>query len=129
MTMSGLIGKKLGMTSVFDDFGRSIPVTVVEIEPCVITQIKTQEKDGYRAVQIAAFDKRQKSTTKALLGHFEKAGAEPKRYVTEFRDFIPEGFDLGDELSAADVFNAGDIVDVVGISRSEERRVGKEWQL
>jgi len=117
MTMSGLIGKKLGMTSVFDDFGRSIPVTVVEIEPCVITQIKTQEKDGYRAVQIAAFDKRQKSTTKALLGHFEKAGAEPKRYVTEFRDFIPEGFDLGDELSAADVFNAGDIVDVVGISK------------
>lgn len=117
MTMSGLIGKKVGMTSVFDELGRSVPVTVVEIEPCVITQIKTQERDGYRAVQLAAFDKTLKSTTKALQGHFEKAGAEPKRYVTEFRDFVPEGFDLGDELNAADVFSAGDIVDIVGISK------------
>lgn len=115
--MSGLIGKKVGMTSVFDELGRSIPVTVVEIDPCVITQIKTDETDGYNAVQLAAFDKREKSTTKALKGHFDKAGSDAKKYVTEFRDFIPEDLDLGDELKAEDVFQIGDLVDVVGISK------------
>jgi large subunit ribosomal protein L3 len=115
--MSGLIGKKVGMTSVFDDLGRSIAVTVIEVEPCVISQIKTEETDGYNAVQLAAFGKREKTTTKALKGHFDKAGTEPKKYVTEFRDFIPEGFELGDELTVEDVFNVGDLVDVVGISK------------
>lgn len=115
--MSGLIGKKVGMTSVFDDLGRSIAVTVIEIEPCVISQIKTEETDGYNAVQLAAFEKKEKSTTRALQGHFEKAGTEPKKYVSEFRDFLPEGFELGDELNAEDVFNIGDRVDVVGISK------------
>lgn len=115
--MSGLIGKKVGMTSVYDELGRSIPVTVVEVDPCVITQIKTNETDGYTAVQLSAFDKREKSTTKALKGHFDKAGSDAKKYVTEFRDFIPEGLDLGDELKAEDVFQVGDLVDVVGISK------------
>ncbi len=115
--MSGLIGKKLGMTSLFDELGRSIAVTVVEVEPCTITQIKTEETDGYNAVQIAAFDKKAKNVSKALKGHFKKAGAEPKRIVTEFRDYIPEGFQAGDELTIEDVFNVGDRIDVVGISK------------
>ena len=115
--MSGLIGKKVGMTSIFDELGRSIAVTVVEVEPCTITQIKTEETDGYKAVQIAAFDKKAKNVSNALLGHFDKAGSEPKKVVTEFRDYHPEGFELGDELSIEDVFSVGDRVDVVGISK------------
>lgn len=115
--MSGLIGKKLGMTSIFDELGRSIPVTVVEVEPCTITQIKTEETDGYNAVQLAAFSKKAKNVSKALLGHFEKAGAEPKKVVTEFRNYIPEGFEIGDELNIEDVFSIGDNIDVVGISK------------
>ena len=115
--MSGLIGKKLGMTSIFDELGRSIAVTVVEVEPCTITQIKTEETDGYKSVQIAAFPKKAKNVSKALLGHFEKAGSEPKRIVTEFRDYLPEGFQLGYELNIDDVFSVGDPIDVVGISK------------
>lgn len=115
--MSGLIGKKVGMTSVFDELGRSIAVTVIEVEPCTITQIKKEETDGYNAVQIAAFTKKARRVSKALQGHFEKAGAEPKKVVTEFRDYIPEGFDLGDELAIDDVFQIGDRIDIVGISK------------
>lgn len=117
--MSGLIGKKVGMTSIFDDLGRSIPVTVIEVEPCTITQIKTEETDGYNAVQLAAFDKKAKSVTKAVEGHFDKAGTSPKKVVTEFRDFLPEGLELGDQLKIEDVFNVGDLVDVVGISKGK----------
>lgn len=115
--MSGLIGKKVGMTSIFDELGRSIAVTVIEVPACTITQIKTEESDGYNAVQIAAFDKKRKNISKALNGHFEKAGSEPKRIVTEFRDYIPEGFEIGDELNIDDVFTVGDHVDVAGISK------------
>ncbi len=115
--MSGLIGKKVGMTSIFDELGRSIAVTVIEVPACTITQIKTEESDGYKAVQIAAFDKKKKNVSKALNGHFEKAGSEPKRIVAEFRDYIPEGFDIGDELNIEDVFSVGDHVDVAGISK------------
>ncbi|HMB42034.1 MAG TPA: 50S ribosomal protein L3 [Balneolaceae bacterium] len=115
--MSGLIGKKVGMTSIFDEIGRSIPVTVIEIEPCTITQIKTKERDGYEAVQVAAFDKKPKNVSKALKGHFAKAGVEAKKLVKEFRDYIPEGLDVGDDLSIDDVFNVGDRVDVVGKSK------------
>ncbi|MFO7800391.1 MAG: 50S ribosomal protein L3 [Rhodohalobacter sp.] len=115
--MSGLIGKKEGMTSIFDELGRSIAVTVIEVPACTITQIKTEESDGYNAVQIAAFDKKRKNISKALNGHFEKAGSEPKRIVTEFRDYIPEGFEIGDELNIDDVFTVGDHVDVAGISK------------
>ena len=115
--MSGLIGKKLGMTSIFDEIGRSIPVTVIEVEPCVITQIKTEETDGYKAVQISAFNKKEHRVTKALKGHFAKAGTDPKKVVREIRDYIPEGLELGDELNIEDVFQVGDIVSVAGVSK------------
>lgn len=115
--MSGLIGKKVGMTSIFDELGRSIAVSVVEIEPCAITQIKTEETDGYNAVQLSAFKKKESKVNGALAGHFEKAGAEPRKVVREFRDFIPEGFELGDELTIDDVFTVGDRIDVVGNSK------------
>jgi large subunit ribosomal protein L3 len=115
--MSGLIGKKVGMTSIFDELGRSIAVTVIEVQPCTITQIKTEENDGYKAVQLAAFPKKAKNISKALNGHFDKAGSEPRRIITEFRDYIPEGFELGDELNIDDVFSVGDRVDVAGISK------------
>lgn len=115
--MSGLIGKKLGMTSIFDELGRSIPVTVIEIEPCVITQIKTNETDGYNAVQIAAIEKKPRRVSKALKGHFAKAGTEPKKIVREIRDYIPEGLKAGDELTMEDVFQVGNLVDVVGITK------------
>lgn len=115
--MSGLIGKKIGMTSVFDDNGRNIPVTVVEVPAAVITQIKTEETDGYTATQISAFDKKDKSISKQLLGHFKKAGTDGKAYVLELRDFIPEGLKVGDLLAAEDVFTIGDQVDVAGISK------------
>lgn len=116
---SGLIGKKLGMTNIFDDNGRNYGVTVIEVDPCVITQIKTEENDGYNAVQLAAFDKKESSTTKPLRGHFDNAGTTPKRHMTEFRDFIPEDCELGDELKAEDIFEVGDSVDVVGISKGK----------
>ncbi len=105
------------MTSIFDELGRSIPVTVIEIEPCTITQIKTKESDGYDAVQIASFDRKAKKVSKALKGHFSKAGTEPKKFVKEIRDFLPEGLDVGDELTIEDVFNVGDHVDIAGISK------------
>lgn len=117
--MSGLIGKKVGMTSIFDELGRSIPVTVIEVEPCTITQVKTDDSDGYNAVQLAAFDKTGKNVSKAVKGHFDKAGISPKKVVSEIRGFIPEGLELGDQLTIEDVFNVGDLVDVVGISKGK----------
>lgn len=115
--MRGLVGKKVGMTSVFDEIGRSIPVTVVEVPAAVITSIKTEEKDGYNAVQFASFEKKKKNVSKSVKGHFAKAGADSKAMVREFRNFIPEGLGLGDEVNIADVFEIGDIVDVAGTSK------------
>lgn len=115
--MSGLIGKKVGMTSIFDELGRSIAVSVIEVEPCAITQIKTEETDGYNAVQLAAFKQKESKVKGAIAGHFDKAGTEPRKVISEFRDFIPEGFELGDELTIDDVFEVGDRVDVVGTSK------------
>lgn len=117
--MSGLIGKKIGMTSVFDNIGRNIPVTVIEIEPCTITQLKTEETDGYTAVQLAAFDKKDKTVSKAVKGHFDKAGSASKAKVMEFRDYTPEGMAVGDELNIDDVFQVGDLVDIVGTSKGK----------
>lgn len=117
--MSGLIGKKIGMTSVFDNIGRNFSVTVVEIEPCVITQIKTEETDGYNAVQIAAFDKKEKNVSKALKGHLAKAGVSAKARIMELRDYIPEGLNVGDEIKLEDMFAAGDFVDIVGTSKGK----------
>ncbi len=116
---SGLIGKKIGMTNVFDDNGKNYAVTVIEVDPNVITEIKTNEENGYEAVQLSAFDKKEKTTSKPLKGHFEKAGTTPKKYIKEFRDFIPEDAELGDELNIEDVFSIGDNVDVVGISKGK----------
>ena len=116
--MRGLIGKKIGMTSVYDEIGRSIPVTVIEVPASVITQIKTEESDGYNAVQLANFNKKNKSVSKSVRGHFTKANVEQTQaIVKEFRDFILEGFTEGDQLTIEDVFTVGDIVDVVGISK------------
>lgn len=115
--MRGLVGKKVGMTSVFDEIGRSIPVTVVEVPTAVITQIKTEEKDGYNAVQLASFDRKEKNISKSVKGHLDKADSEAKAVITEFRDYIPEGLDAGDELTLEDVFSVGDIVDVAGTSK------------
>ena len=116
--MRGLIGKKIGMTSVYDEIGRSIPVTVIEVPASVITQIKTEESDGYNAVQLANFNKKNKSVSKSVRGHLTKVNVEQaKAKVKEFRDFILEGFTEGDELTIEDVFTVGDIVDVVGISK------------
>ena len=117
--MNGLLGKKIGMTSIFDAAGNSVPVTVIEVEPNVITQIKTVETDGYNAVQLAAFEKREKSTTKAQRGHFTKANTTPKTIVREFRDSTVEGLKVGDALNIEDVFTENSGVDVVGISKGK----------
>ena len=114
--MSGLIGKKIGMTSVYSAEGKNIPCTVIEAGPCVVTQIKTVEKDGYEAVQIAYDDKSEKHTSSSLLGHFKKAGVTPKRKLAEFKQLGE--FNLGDTLTV-DTFADGDWVDITGISKGK----------
>ncbi|ARA91786.1 50S ribosomal protein L3 [Rhodothermaceae bacterium RA] len=117
--MSGIIGRKVGMTSLFDANGTSIPCTVIEALPNVVTQIKTQDgSDGYDAVQLAAFDKKPKRTSRALQGHFERAGTTPKRVVKEFRGFALD-VNLGDEVRVEDLFQEGEVVDVVGVSKGK----------
>lgn len=116
--MSGLIGRKLGMTSVFKE-GAHVPVTVIEFEPNVITQIKTEESDGYNAVQLSVVDKKEKHTTKALQGHFEKANTSPKRFIAEIRNYLPEGLTVGDALKVEDVFTEGTLVDIVGTTKGK----------
>jgi large subunit ribosomal protein L3 len=117
--MSGLIGKKLGMTSVFDDAGNLVAVTVIEIEPNIVTQIKTEKSDGYTALQLASFEKKANRTTKALKGIAEKANTTPKKYYMEFRNFMPDGVKVGDALTVSDVFTEGTQVDVVGTSKGK----------
>ena len=115
--MSGIIGKKVGMTSIFDEEGRSIPCTVVQAGPCVVTQIKTMATDKYDAVQISFDEKKEKHTTKALKGHFAKAGTTPKRKSAEFKGF-PGEMKAGD-LVKADLFAEGEFVDVMGVSKGK----------
>ena len=120
--MPGIIGKKIGMTSVFGPDGASIACTVIEAGPCVVTQVKNVETDGYRAVQLAFGEKKEKNTTKAAIGHFKKAGTTPKRDVAEFRDFRQEYdgmVELGKEIRVQDVFVEGDFVDAVGTSKGK----------
>ncbi len=115
--MSGLIGKKIGMTSVFGADGKNIPCTVIEAGPCVVTQIKTVETDGYSAIQIAYDEKPEKHTSSSLLGHFKKAGTTPKRKIVEFRDFDPT-LKVGDVITL-DVFMNDDWLDITGISKGK----------
>jgi large subunit ribosomal protein L3 len=114
--MPGLIGKKVGMTSLFTEEGKYIPVTVVEAGPCVVTQVKTVEKDGYAAVQLAFDEKKEKHSTKALIGHFKKANTTPKRKIVEFEDF--NSANIGDVITA-ELFKANDFVDVQGRTKGK----------
>ena len=116
--MAGIIGKKIGMTSVFSVEGKNIPCTVIEAGPCVVTQVKTVETDGYDALQLAYGDKKEKHATKAEFGHFKKAGVTPKRKVVEFKNTYLETFELGQEIDAS-VFHENDFVDVVGVSKGK----------
>ncbi len=117
--MPGLIGKKIGMTSVFGADGKNIPCTVIEAGPCVVTQIRTVEKDGYAAVQLAYDEISEKHASKALKGHFEKAGTTPKRKLVEFKADFAQELKLGDTLSVADIFADVKFVDVVGTSKGK----------
>ena len=117
--MPGLIGKKIGMTSVFGADGKNIPCTVIEAGPCVVTQIRTVEKDGYAAVQLAYDEISEKHASKALKGHFEKAGTTPKRKLVEFKADFAKELNLGDTLTVADVFEGVQFVDVVGTSKGK----------
>jgi large subunit ribosomal protein L3 len=116
---SGLIGKKVGMTSVFDDDGNNVACTVVEAGPNVVTQVKTEDgPDGYNAVQLAFDNKKEKNTTKAMIGHFEEADSPPKHVVKEFRNFEEE-VEQGDVVRAEDLFSEGETIDVVGVSKGK----------
>ena len=117
--MPGLIGKKIGMTSVFGADGKNLPCTVIEAGPCVVTQIRTVEKDGYAAVQLAYDEISEKHASKALKGHFEKAGTTPKRKLVEFKADFAQELKLGDTISVADVFGDTKFVDVVGTSKGK----------
>ena len=118
--MPGLIGKKIGMTSVFDADGKNIPCTVIEAGPCVVTQIRTEEKDGYAAVQLAYDDKTEKHTSAGLIGHFKKANTTPKKKVVEFESNFEQDLQLGDTITVADVFHSAlEWVDVTGISKGK----------
>jgi large subunit ribosomal protein L3 len=111
--MSGLIGKKIGMTSVYNADGQALACTVIETGPCVVTQVRSIEKDGYTAVQLGYGDKNEKHSNKPEIGHFKKAGTTPKRKLVEFKEFEQE-LSLGTTLTVADVFTELDFVDVVG---------------
>lgn len=113
---AGLIGRKIGMTSVFGADGKNIPCTVIEAGPCVVTQVKTTETDGYNAIQLAFDDKKEKHTSKPLLGHFQKANTTPKRKIVEFRDWT--SYQLGDVITV-DIFNDDRWVDVTGITKGK----------
>ena len=115
--MSGLIGRKIGMTSLFDENGKNIPCTVIEAGPCVVTQVRTEEVDGYSALQLGFDDKKAKSSNKSLDGHFKKAGTTAKKKVVEFQGFEEE-YKLGDSISVSH-FEEGEFVDVSGVSKGK----------
>jgi large subunit ribosomal protein L3 len=115
--MSGLIGRKIGMTSLFDENGKNIPCTVLEVGPCVVTQVRTKEVDGYNALQLGFDDKAEKRATNAAKGHFKKANTAPKKKLVEFQNFEVE-YKLGDTI-AVDHFKEGDFVDVSGTSKGK----------
>lgn len=118
--MPGMIGKKIGMTSLFDENGKNLPCTVIEVQPNVVTQIKTKERDGYEAIQLGAFAKREKSTTSALKGHFAKAKVDPK---LKLKEFAPEGYqgdlEAGSAISVDQFVAEGEFVDITGTSKGK----------
>ena len=115
--MSGLIGKKIGMTSIFDENGKNMPCTIIQAGPCVVTKVRTEEKDGYEAVQLGFDDKTEKSAIKAEIGHAKKAGTSVKKKVVEFQGFEEE-YKLGDTITVAH-FEEGEFVDVTGTSKGK----------
>ncbi len=115
--MPGLLGKKIGMTSVFSADGKNVPCTVIEAGPCVVTQVKTSKVDGYEALQLGFQEKKEKHTTKPLMGHFKRAGVTPKRHLAEFKDF-DQVFNLGDTINVS-LFSDEDFVDVIGTSKGK----------
>ena len=119
--MPGLIGKKIGMTSVFGADGKNIPCTVIEAGPCVVTQIRTEEVDGYAAVQLAYDEKKEKHTSAPMLGHFKKANTTPKRKLVEFENDFAKELQLGDQITVSDIFTEDEEawVDVTGISKGK----------
>ena len=125
--MKGILGRKVGMTEVFSTDGKLIPVTVIEVEPNVVTQVKTVDKDGYDAIQVGAFDKKVKSSDKPEMGHVKKANTQPKRFLKEIRGIDTSSYTLGQVISA-DVFQSGDTVDVTGTSKGKGfQGVIKRW--
>ncbi len=116
--MNGLIGKKIGMTSIFDEAGRSIACTVVEATPNVVTQVKTVDTDGYDAVQLGYDPAKVKNTSNQMMGHFKKAGVDPVKKLVEFKDCSVE-MNIGDAISMTDIFNEGDIVSAIGTSKGK----------
>lgn len=120
--MSGIIGRKVGMTSIFSADGQNVACTLIEAGPCVVTQVKNLESDGYNAVQLGYGERKEKHTSKPLMGHFKKAGTTPKRKVVEFRDFRVEfegQVDLGKTVKSEDVFIEGDFLDAIGTSKGK----------
>ena len=115
--MSGLIGKKIGMTSIYDENGKNIPCTVLQVGPCVVTQVRTKEVDGYEAIQLGFDDKAERHANKATIGHFKKAGTSAKKQVVEFKYFTQE-YKLGDEITV-DLFQEGEFVDISGTSKGK----------
>jgi len=120
--MSGIIGRKVGMTSIFSADGQNVACTLIEAGPCVVTQVKNLETDGYNAVQLAFGERKEKHTSQPMMGHFKKAGTTPKKKVVEFRDFRVEfegQVDLGKTVKSADVFQEGDFLDAIGTSKGK----------
>lgn len=115
--MSGLIGRKIGMTSIFDENGKNIPCTLIEAGPCVVTQVRTEEVDGYKAYQLGFDDKAEKAIIKPEAGHFKKANTTAKKKVVEFKEFVNE-YKLGDTITV-DLFAEGEFVDVQGVSKGK----------
>lgn len=116
--MSGIIGKKIAMTSLFDENGKNIPCTIIQAGPCVVTQVRTQESDGYSAVQLGFDDKKEKNVGKGMAGHFKKAGTTPKYKLVEFKGEFVKQLSLGQEVGV-DVFKEGEYVDVTGTSKGK----------
>lgn len=114
--MPGLIGKKVGMTSMYSEAGKNLPCTVLEVGPCVVTQVKTEDKDGYAAVQVGFGDRKENRTNKAMAGHFKKAGVHARQELVEFQGF-EQDYNPGDEVKLEDVFQEGEFVSVVGTSK------------